>query len=429
MKIAVGIDLGTTFSVIGANIDGKVVIFSDRQGRRIFPSIVSYLDNGEILVGYEALAKQSAYPQNTIYNAKRFIGKSLEEEETQAYAAEHPFTVVSSTRSNYSKVGFLINATGHFLPAPFTVTPEEVGVQVLTHLVHVGGGYLGYGRGASMEAGWGKGGETGVDMGAGMQGLVDSAVGSRKGLFAKLATTAWTYLHPYLQRSALYKDKLWGIYTSKLGSVQVYATDGDETLGGSDVDLCMYKILHRKVETALGRPLADEPTVSSSQKTASLYPPCSPPSLHMQAEEVKKQLSTYMQVDVYCSLAGDVASDTAGHSAGSAGNGGVVGIAHGVGDDSEDSYLADHGVVRVRMHRSDLEEGCVHIFQRALDPLSRLLDTTNMQTSDIDDVVCVGGSTRIPHIKSLLNSYFNKTVYDSIDPDITVAYGAASIID
>lgn len=80
----------------------------------------------EILVAYEALAAQSKLPHNTIYNAKRFIGKSLDDPETQAYAAEHPFHVVPTTLSNYSKVGFAVNSTGH----PSVITPEQVGIQV-----------------------------------------------------------------------------------------------------------------------------------------------------------------------------------------------------------------------------------------------------------------------------------------------------------
>jgi len=71
----VGIDLGTTFSVVGVNQHGKVVIVEDKTGRRIFPSVVSYMSNGEIRVGYEAVALLSTCAENTIYNAKRFIGR------------------------------------------------------------------------------------------------------------------------------------------------------------------------------------------------------------------------------------------------------------------------------------------------------------------------------------------------------------------
>lgn len=149
----------------------------------------------------------------------------------------------------------------------------------------------------------------------------------------------------------------------------------------------------------------------------------------MQAEEVKKQLSAHMQVHVYCRLGGGD-GDGIGQDSAGVGSIGVVGVPNGSNDaDLGDAYLAEQGLVRIRMLRSDLEEGCAYIFQRALQPITRLLESTNMRTSDIDDIVCVGGSTRIPHIKALLHDYFNQTAYDSIDPDITVAYGAASIID
>ncbi len=103
--IAVGIDLGTTFSVVGINKQGKIIIIEDKAGHKIFPSIVSYRNNGEIVVGYDALGDLSSRPQNTIYNAKRFIGRSLDEDQVRTYADEHPFKVVPSSLSNFSKVG------------------------------------------------------------------------------------------------------------------------------------------------------------------------------------------------------------------------------------------------------------------------------------------------------------------------------------
>eukprot|EP01035_Chromulina_nebulosa_P043405 gene43405-58788_t len=134
----IGVDLGTTFSVVGINKNGKVIIIEDATGHKIFPSVVSYQDNGEILTAYDALPYLSRKPLNTIYNAKRFIGRSLEDENVRQYASEHPFKVIDSSVSNFSKVAFQINATGH---RPI-VTPEDVGTQVLKFLLRITGAYL-----------------------------------------------------------------------------------------------------------------------------------------------------------------------------------------------------------------------------------------------------------------------------------------------
>eukprot|EP01039_Chlorochromonas_danica_P013281 gene13281-15343_t len=140
----VGIDLGTTYSVVGFNDNGKVVIVPDKEGRRIFPSIVTYLDNGDILTAYEAMAQLSQQPLRTIYNAKRFIGRSLEDEQVQAYASAHSYKVVpvDGSVSNHSKVGFEI--PGSATMAPRVVSPEQVGSDVLKHLLKVTADFLGH---------------------------------------------------------------------------------------------------------------------------------------------------------------------------------------------------------------------------------------------------------------------------------------------
>jgi molecular chaperone DnaK (HSP70) len=147
----VGVDLGTTFSVVGINNNGKIIIVEDKLGNKIFPSVVSFKDGGEILTAYAALPELSKHPENTIYNAKRFIGRSLESEETRLYASEHPFQVVSLANlslpnglplSNFSQVGFRISATGH---SPVgTVTPEDVGTLVLKFLLRTTAEFLGH---------------------------------------------------------------------------------------------------------------------------------------------------------------------------------------------------------------------------------------------------------------------------------------------
>jgi len=139
----VGIDLGTTFSVIAYSHYGKVTVITDKEynlhvrrkigassaassgvpgqtewfykEHSIFPSIVSFTDNGQSVAGYEALARLSDDPRNTIFNAKRFIGRTLGEKEVQQYASSHPFRAVAvdNSTTNFGAVGFNLSVFGH----------------------------------------------------------------------------------------------------------------------------------------------------------------------------------------------------------------------------------------------------------------------------------------------------------------------------
>ena len=94
----IGVDLGTTFSVVGINRNNKIEIITDDLGRKIFPSVVSYLYNfTKIEVGYDALPYLTKNPKNTIYNSKRFIGRTLDDINTNIFASKHPFELITLT--------------------------------------------------------------------------------------------------------------------------------------------------------------------------------------------------------------------------------------------------------------------------------------------------------------------------------------------
>lgn len=183
------------------------------------------------------------------------------------------------------------------------------------------------------------------------------------------------------------------LFVSK-GSVQVYATDGDETLGGSDLDLCLLHRLESVVHVQTGKhPLITDPvdnqTTSPGGRDVEV---CSVPRLHVAAERIKCALTSSDSVPFQCQLDGQVVT-----------------------------YNVDK--------EADFEVGCKYLFDRAMAPVHRLLEDLNMSKTDIDEVVLVGGSTRIPKVKAMLREFFGKEhLNDHIDPDITVAYGAASIL-
>ena len=170
------------------------------------------------------------------------------------------------------------------------------------------------------------------------------------------------------------------------GSVQVYATDGDEMLGGSDFDMCLADVLTTQLE-APGIKLSEEVTGGDNA--------CTGASVRAKAEQMKKDLSSAESATIRCTPAG-------------------------AGLNLE---------VTLELSRQDFQKQCKHLFDAGMLPVTRLLTELGMERNDIDEVVLVGGTTRIPEVKARLREYFGKELNDRIDPDVTVAYGAASILD
>lgn len=401
----VGIDLGTTFSVVGANMNGKVVIIEDKLGNRIFPSIVSYQDNGQILAGYDALPELSTSPQNTIFNSKRFIGRSLEEPDVQQYSASHPFNVVKTNISEFGKVGFQLSSSGH----PEIIAPEQVGTQVLKFLLRITADFMGHKQvnkaviavpakfnSAQRQA----------------TGAAYKAAGLKVIRVIEEPTAAAVAYRLHKKKNVhhiLVYDFGGGtldvslLYVSK-GSVQVYATDGDDTLGGSDLDFCLYEMIKSRTEDITQSPMltleAFHAQTGGAKSDSDLEGLCLTASVRSAAEKVKKQLSSQDSVQFACDMPPQ---------------GGAL--------------AGQLQTVKFAVSKGEFETGCAGLFQRAMLPVSRLLSDLEMEKSEVDEIVLVGGSTRVPRIKSALREYFGKDVNDHIDPDVTVAYGAASILD
>lgn len=385
----VGIDLGTTFSVVGFSTGSKVTIVTDKTGRSLFPSVVTYSDNGVIHSGYDAIAYLQTRPENTIFNAKRFIGRSLDEDDVQKYALSHPYTVVTSNTSIYSKVGFRVTATGH----PEVVSPENVGTEILKALLRMTSAFLGHSQVnkaiIAVPAKFNS-----------QQRAATAAAYKAAGLkvvrvIEEPTAAAVAYkLHKKSNISHILVYDFGGgtldvslLFVSK-GSVQVYATDGDETLGGSDLDSCLYNIIKTKVEALTGI------TVSLHSDDKELVKgQCLSAALLEKAEQVKKELTNSTITTFTCTMPNSLET------------------------------------ISFAVTRQDFEQGCDPLFARSIVPVERLLRDLEMNKADIDEVVLVGGSTRIPKVKEQLREYFDKPLNDRIDPDVTVAYGAASVLD
>lgn len=407
----VGIDLGTTFSVVGYYHYGKVHIVENTDSQKnIFPSIVHYGENGVIHVGYEAVQYLSKDPKNTIFNAKRYIGRSLDDPVVAEYAKSHPYDTVSlrpedlrdvhsivplsANISQYSGIGFRIHASGH----PSVVSPEQVGAEILKHLLDLTAKQLGHRqvRKSNMAVPAKFAPEQRQATGAAFK------TAGLKVIRTLEEPTAAAIAYDLHKRKDIHHILVYDfgggtldvsiLYVAK-GSVQVYATDGDDGLGGSDFDMCLYDYMKQRVHTALGdrRKLPSAASVMSSPTPQ--YMLCNPATIREAAEDVKKTLSSEKKVDFSC-----------------------------IEGSQEDAVF-----VRFEITIDDFHNSCDHLFQRGLVPITRLLDELRMDKKEIDEIVLVGGTTRIPRIKQQLREYFGKDLNDRIDPDITVAYGAAFI--
>lgn len=340
----VGVDLGTTFSVVGYSKGGKVTIVQDKHGHRIFPSIVSYLEDGGIVAGYDALPYMATHPKSTIFNAKRFIGRSSDDAEFHAYADAHPFKVVavdSPHVSNYSKVGFELLVQG----ATQVVAPEQVGTQMLRYLMDITADFLGH-RQVTKAI---------IAVPAKFTSQQRQATGEayrRAGLKVIRVLeepTAAAVAYRLHKRKDIHHILVYDfgggtldvslLFVSK-GSVQVYATDGDDTLGGSDLDLCMYGLVKAKVEAQLGGAVKTLAEADLREGGRARDEQCLTSSLRNLAEEVKKKLTYADSVDASCYPPG----------------------------------AADAAPITFTMTRQEFETGCDALFQRSMLPVTRLLE-------------------------------------------------------
>lgn len=397
----IGVDLGTTFSVVCININGREVVVEDSSKRRLFPSIVSFTADGGFLVAHNALPYLSISPENTIFNAKRFLGRSLDDESMAIYSKAHPFSVVKSNVSQFGSVGFALNVSGH----PPVVAPEDVGIQVIKYLLSVTAQFLGHSQVNKAV----------IAVPAKFSSLQRQATGhiyKSAGLkvvrvLEEPTAAAVAYdLHkkPNVHHILVY-DFGGGtldvslLYVAK-GSVQVYATDGDESLGGSDLDLCMYDLLRERAEAQSGEALKLH-SLSEMEKGVHQGDICVAANVRAMAEQLKKDLSNDTSVQFSCRLP----------------------------DSTPAGQKAESSHVNFTVTREDFETSCKDLFDRAMTPVDRLIHDLGMQRSDVDEIVLVGGTTRVPKVKQQLREYFGKNLNDEIDPDITVAVGAAAVLD
>ena len=370
----IGIDLGTTYSVVGVWQNGGVEIIPNEMGNRSTPSVVAFAES-ERLVGDGANNQMSQNPQNTVYAAKRLLGRRYADKPVQQDKGLLSYEVVEGADGQP-----LVQVSSGEGGERRQYTPEEVSAMVLGKMKVIAEEYLGKEvRNAvvTVPAYFNDAQRSATRDAARIAGLNPVRILNEP----TAAALAYGLGERKGERTVLVYDLGGGTLDVSLlqvdqGFFEVLATSGDTHLGGQDFDNRFLAYMLKHVRKKHGVDLSQNPRALARLRAA--------------CEAAKRQLSSV--------LGGRVV---------------VEGLVEGVD-------LVE------RVGRAKFEEMNADLFKRTLRPVEAVLADAQLAKGDIDDVVLVGGSTRIPKVRSLLRDFFNgKELHKGVNPDEAVAYGAA----
>lgn len=395
LKYSVGIDLGTTYSCIACYRNNQAEVIPNLQGNRTTPSYVAFTPTTR-LVGEAAKHQEAGNVKNTIFDSKRFIGLKFDDPQVQEDLKYFPFEIIDYQSSN--SPAFSVTFQGK----PRIYTPEEIGSMILGNLKKSAEVFLGCTEANPIE-------EAVIAVPANFndsqrQATKDAAkIAGFKSVRVTNEPTAAAIaygLDKVLEHKKSDQDSSKGktvlvydlgggtfdvtvlrIDHSKL-EFKVLATAGDSHLGGSDFDVALTNYLLGKFQEQIG--------IHDIAKTQ----PKVVKRLRYESELVKRILSASMgsSVDIDC-------------------------------------LYKDHDF-NMDISRAEFEEICQPLFTKTLDTVKLVLKDAGLQPSDIDDVALVGGSTRIPKIKSMIEEMFSSShISREINPDEAVARGASMLAD
>lgn len=372
-EIVVGIDLGTSNSVISVVLEGETIVIPDAQGRRIHPSIVHFRPDGQTVIGNEARRFRMESPRETVYSAKRLVGRPFESPEIKMLMGSFPFPIVPAQDGTPR-----IQAAGQLHP------PEGIGARVLHYLKSLAEQYLGMPVAKAV-----------VTVPANFDEAQRRAT-KRAGELAGLevlrlineptaAALAYGYGGQKRERVAIY-DFGGGTFDITLlelrGNVfEVLSTAGNSYLGGDDLDYrvagAIFNTFERQHQVDLSgddlirqrmRILAEEIKVRLTAE----------PAVQMSISEYIPGTMTEVQIDFYLS-------------------------------------------------RDDFNRGCADIIDQSLTTCEEALRSAQIQRAELDHLVLVGGTTRVPLIQQRTREFFNREPVLGINPDEVVSIGAAII--
>jgi molecular chaperone DnaK len=365
----IGIDLGTTNSVVAVMEGREPKVIPNEEGARITPSVVAWDDRGEVLVGQIAKRQAVVNPSNTVFSAKRFMGRRFEEVGDEL--GRVPFKVV---RGKNGDAAFEIRGK--------QVTPQEVSAQVLMKLKKAAESYLGekvtdavitvpaYFNDAQRQATKDAGRIAGLDV----KRIVNepTAAALAYGLDKKKEELIAVYD---------FGGGTFDISILEVGDnvVQVVSTNGDTHLGGDDIDYLVMDLLIADFRRETGIDVSKDKMVLQRLKDA--------------AEQAKIELSNVQETSVNLPFL--------------------------TADASGPKHL------QTRITRARLEQLIKSLVERSMEPTRRALADAKKSEKQIDEVVLVGGSTRTPLVVETVKSFFGKDPHKGVNPDEVVAVGAA----
>lgn len=369
MSKIIGIDLGTTNSVVAVLEGSGAEVIANSEGGRTTPSVVAYAKSGERLVGQVAKRQAVTNPENTIYSIKRFMGRRYEEVNDEMKMV--PYKVVRSA-----------NGDARVVVGGKELSPPEISAIILTKLKEAAEAHLGekvtravitvpaYFNDAQRQATK----DAGQIAGLKVERLVNepTAAALAYGLDKKKNETIAVY------------DFGGGTFDISIlevgeGVVEVKATNGDTHLGGDNIDQKIVDWMLAEFKKDQGIDLAKDPMAMQRLKEA--------------AEKAKIELSTTVETEVNLPF---ITADASGPK-----------------------HLT------LKLTRAKLESLVDDLLQRSIGPCKQALKDAGLDSSKIDEVVLVGGQTRMPKIQQLVKDFFGKEPHKGVNPDEVVAIGAA----
>ncbi|HSW75769.1 MAG TPA: molecular chaperone DnaK, partial [Candidatus Saccharimonadales bacterium] len=369
MAKIIGIDLGTTNSAV-AFMEGQTPkIVPNKEGQNTTPSIFAIAKDGKRMVGTMAKRQAVTNPENTIYSAKRFIGHTFDEIKNEI--ANYPYKIV---RADNGDVAFEIEGKKY--------SPQEISAAILSNLKQTAEEYLGqkvtqavitvpaYFNDAQRQATKDAGKIAGLEV---MRIINEpTAAALAYGCEKKKDETIAVF------------DFGGGTFDISIlevqdGVIEVKSTSGNNKLGGDDIDEKIINYLIEEFQKDTGIDLRKNKMALQRLKE--------------EAEKAKKELSSLHETD--------------------------INLPYITADESGPKHLS------VKLSRAKLESLCADIFKKLIEPCKQALSDAKLSTSQINEVILVGGSTRMPKIQELVKDFFGKTPNKSVNPDEVVALGAA----
>jgi len=365
----IGIDLGTTNSVVAVMEGGQPTVIANQEGARTTPSVVAFTKTGERLVGQVAKRQSITNPENTIFSIKRFMGRRADEVTEEQKMV--PYKVVKGDNQDVR-----VESQGK------KYSPPEISAMILTKLKEAAEAYLGqkvteavitvpaYFNDAQRQATKDAGKIAGLDV----KRIINepTAAALAYGLDKKKNETIAVY------------DFGGGTFDVSIlevgeGIVEVKSTNGDTHLGGDNIDQRIMDWIVSEFKKESGIDLGRDQMALQRLKEG--------------AEKAKMELSTLLETEINLPF---ITADASGPK-----------------------HLA------MKLTRSRFEQMCEDIFQKSVGPCKQALADAGVTPDKIDEVVLVGGSTRIPRIQTIVKELFNKEPNKTVNPDEVVAVGAA----